>query len=264
MLDRVRSAAGEPRRAEVSSRNNFPTASGLASSASGFAALAGAASKAARLPVEPGRLSELARSGSGSACRSIFGGFVVWEAGERADGTDCQARAFADEHHWPELVDLAVLLEDAPTKTIRSSEAMQSTVATSPHYWARLRAVPERLAKMRQAILDRDAPTLFPLVMEECDDFRLVCETTTPGLDYLTETSRRVLDAVRSFNGSAAGVRAAYTHDAGAHVHIFTLEEELPALRRAVRPIPGIARMIAVRPGPGARAIPPSRVTRAG
>ncbi|EQD27888.1 mevalonate diphosphate decarboxylase, partial [mine drainage metagenome] len=85
-LDRVRELAGVTARAEVISENNFPTASGLASSASGFAALAGAASRAAGLRMSDRALSQLARLGSGSASRSIFGGFVEWRAGSRPDG----------------------------------------------------------------------------------------------------------------------------------------------------------------------------------
>ena len=91
LLDRVREAARAPDRAAVDSTNNFPTASGLASSASGFAALAGAATAAAGLAWTPRRVSQLARFGSGSACRSVFGGFVEWRAGVRPDGRDCYA-----------------------------------------------------------------------------------------------------------------------------------------------------------------------------
>ena len=100
-LDRVRERAGLRWRAEVRSANNFPTASGLASSASGFAALAGAASAAAGLRLSARDLSRLARLGSGSAARSVFGGFVEWRAGTRADGSDCYARPLFGPRHWP-------------------------------------------------------------------------------------------------------------------------------------------------------------------
>ena len=267
MLDLVRERAGVRSRAEVVSDNNFPTASGMASSASGFAALAGAASAAAGLRLSPRELSRLARQGSGSAARSIFGGFVLWKAGSRADGSDSYARTLFDEHHWPELVDLVVLVDEAPVKTVRSAEAMQATVRTSPDYPGRLEELPARIAKIVRALRSRDAERLFPLVMEECDSFRNVCETTRPPLDYLTPASRAVLGEVRRMNREAGVPLAGYTHDAGAHVHVFTLTRRLARVRRRLAAIPGVRSTQIVRPGPGARrvdgAVRPSATDRA-
>jgi len=266
MLDRVRDRAGEVAPAEVVSENNFPTASGLASSASGFAALAAAASAAAGLSLSPRELSRLARLGSGSASRSVFGGFVLWRAGTRADGQDSYARELYGERHWPELVDVVALIADAPEKEVRSAEAMQATVRTSPDYPGRLEGLPARIAKVVRAIGARDAERLFPLIMEECDSFRDVCETTRPPLDYLTPASRAVLSEVRALNRAAGRPIAAYTHDAGAHVHIFTLARHVRAVRRSVGAVPGVERTIVVRPGPGARRVDrpsPARPRRA-
>ena len=254
-LDRVRAMAGLSLAAVVRSDNNFPTASGLASSASGFAALAGAASAAAGLALSDRALSRLARFGSGSAARSIFGGFVEWRAGARADGADCYARPLYPAGHWPALVDEVALIADAPEKEVRSKVAMQSTVRTSPGYAARVAAVPRRLARMRRAIGARDAATLFPLVMEECDSFRDVCETSRPSLDYLTPASRAVLAEVRAINRDAGRPVAAYTHDAGAHVHVFTLRRHAPLVRRRLRRLPGVRSVLEVRPGPGAHRV---------
>ena len=252
-LDFVRDRAGIRDRADVWSVNSFPTASGLASSASGFAALAGSASKAAGLSLNPRELSRLARLGSGSASRSVFGGFVEWRAGRRPDGRDCYARPVLQSEHWPALMDLVVLVRDAPEKLIRSARAMQSTVSTSPFYRERLKAVPSRLEAIREAARRRDPERLFPLVMEECDDFRRVCETTRPSLDYLTPTSRSILAEVRGINEAEGRHLAAYTHDAGAHVHVFLLRPDLQAVRRRIGAIPGVLRSIPLRPGPGLR-----------
>jgi diphosphomevalonate decarboxylase len=252
-LDRVRARAGRSEFASVRTRNNFPTASGLASSASGFAALAGAASRAAGLELTDAELSQLARFGSGSASRSIFGGFVEWQAGHRPDGRDCVARPLHPEGYWPELVDLVAVVDGAPQKSVRSEVAMQSSIRTSPRYAARQRALPERLAAVRRALARRDAERLFPRMIEECDDFRQVCETTDPPLDYLTGTSRGILAAIRGLNAAAERPVAGYTHDAGAHVHLFTLEADLPRVRRALRSVQGIARLHTLRPGPGGR-----------
>ncbi len=254
-LDRVRSLAGRDVPAQVRSSNNFPTASGLASSASGFAALAGAASAAAGLRLSPRALSQLARFGSGSAARSVFGGFVEWRAGERSDGRDCYARPLFGPGHWPDLVDLVLLVEGAPVKAVRSADAMQLTVRTSSAYERRLAEIPDRLRAIRRAIRDRDAEALFPVVMEECDSFREVCETTVPPLNYLTTTSRAVLGEVRSLNRAAGRSVAAYTHDAGAHVHVFLLRPDLARVRSRLARLPGVVRTVTVRPGPGARKV---------
>jgi diphosphomevalonate decarboxylase len=254
-LDRVRERAGIRAHALVRSTNNFPTASGLASSASGFAALAGAASLAAGLRLSPRALSQLARLGSGSAARSIFGGFVEWRAGSRPDGTDCYARPLYPARHWPSFRDVVVLITDAPTKAVRSSEAMQSTVRTSPYFSERQRELPDRTQKIRRAIGRRDAATLFPLVMEECDSFRRICETTSPSLDYLTTGSRAVLEEVRRINHDAGRYVAAYTHDAGAHVHVFTLVADAPRVRARLPRVRGVRRTMLLKAGPAAHAL---------
>jgi len=256
-LDRVRALAGTTDRARVVSRNNFPTASGLASSASGFAALAGAATRAAGLELSDRELSQLARFGSGSACRSVFDGFVEWRAGSRPDGRDCYARSVYPADHWPALVDLVLLVRHAPVKGVRSADAMQASVRTSPEFAARQREIPGRLRRIRAALGARRADRLFPLLIEECDSFRRVCETTVPTLDYLTATSRAILDEVLRLNRAEGRPVAGYTHDAGAHVHVFLLRRDLPRVRRRLAAIDGVERTLLVRPGPGGRVVDP-------
>jgi diphosphomevalonate decarboxylase len=258
-LDRVRSLAGRTDRASVTSANNFPTASGLASSASGFAALAAAAGRAAGLRLSGHELSRLARFGSGSASRSVFGGYVEWQAGQRPDGSDCFARPLFPPDHWPELVDVVVLVDRAPKKAVRSAEAMQASVATSPLYARRISEVPKRLASLRTALRARDPDRVFPLLMEECDDFRAVCETTRPSLDYLTPASRATLGEVRAINRDAGRPVAGYTHDAGAHVHVFTLRRHASRVRSRLARLPGVSSTLLVRPGPGPRFLPTPR-----
>ena len=255
-LDLVREEADLHQFAEVRSHNNFPTASGLASSASGFAALAGAASRAAGLHLSPRELSQLARQGSGSASRSIFGGFVEWHAGRRPDGRDCYARPLFPEDHWPGLRDIVTLIADAPEKSVRSARAMQDTVRTSPLYAERLRTVPKRLAAIRNALRTRSADRFLELVIEECDNFRHVCETTVPSLDYLTPASRAVLAAVLDLNRVAGHPIAGYTHDAGAHVHVFTFRPYARKVRTRLQKIPGVATTRLLGPGPAGHEVP--------
>lgn len=255
-LDVVREEAGLREFAEVRSSNNFPIASGLASSASGFAALAGAASRAAGLDLTPRGLSRLARRGSGSASRSIFGGFVEWQAGHRPDGEDCYARPLFPPDHWPELRDLVTLIADAPEKSVRSARAMQDTVRTSPAYAERLRSVPGRLAALRRALRTRNPDQFLELLIQECDDFRRVCETTVPSLDYLTAASRAVLAAVLELNRQAGRPIAGYTHDAGAHVHVFTFAPEVRRVQARLRAVPGVESVRVLSPGPAAHPLP--------
>lgn len=255
-LDSVRELAGVDDHATVRSTNNFPTASGMASSASGFAALAGAASRAAGLHLTPRALSQLARRGSGSAARSVFGGFVEWRAGRRDDGRDCYARPLYPRGHWPAFRDVVVLITDAPTKAVRSADAMQSTVRTSPYFAERQRELPERTAQIRRAIGRRDPEVLFPLIMEECDSFRRACETTVPSLDYLTAGSRAVMGEVRRINAEAQRSVAAYTHDAGAHLHVFTLAADQGRVRARLARVPGVRRTHVLKAGPPAHPVP--------
>jgi diphosphomevalonate decarboxylase len=258
-LDRVRARAKMNEHAEVRSENNFPTASGLASSASGFAALAGAATRAAGLQLSDRELSQLARFGSGSACRSIFGGFVEWRAGVRPDGRDCYAHELFGSDHWPELVDLVLLVRDAPVKEVRSADAMQSSVRTSDYFAARQKEIPTRIRKIRAAIRARRDDRFFPLLMEECDSFRRACETTRPPLDYLTSTSRAIIAEVHAMNRAAGRPLAGYTHDAGAHMHVFTLRRHVPRVRARLTAIDGVERSLVLRPGPGGRVVRPRR-----
>jgi diphosphomevalonate decarboxylase len=180
---------------------------------------------------------------------------VEWRAGERRDGTDCYARPLFGPQHWPALVDLVMIVKGAPVKEVRSADAMQLTVATSPQYRRRLAELPARTRKIRRAIGARDARRLFPLIMEECDSFREVCETTRPSLDYLTSTSRALLGEVRTINSEAGRPVAAYTHDAGAHMHIFTLHRDAARVRRRLARLPGVDRTLLLRPGPGGRPV---------
>jgi diphosphomevalonate decarboxylase len=150
---------------------------------------------------------------------------------------------------------LVVIVKAAPVKAVRSADAMQATVATSPTFARRLAELPGRIRRIRAAIGARNAVRLFPLIMEECDSFREVCETTRPSLDYLTTTSRALLAEVRTINREAGRPVAAYTHDAGAHLHIFTLARDAASVRRRLSRASGVERTMLLHPGPGGRLV---------
>ncbi|HEX6035675.1 MAG TPA: diphosphomevalonate decarboxylase, partial [Anaerolineales bacterium] len=159
ILDIIRGMANIYDRAEVMSENNFPSGAGIASSASAFAALALAGSRAAGLNLSEPELSRLARRGSGSASRSIPGGFVEWQVGTNDE--DCFAFAIAEPGHW-DLVDCVAIVSAVHKKT--GSTEGHSLAWTSPLQAGRVADAPRRLDICRKAILERDFDTFASIV----------------------------------------------------------------------------------------------------
>ncbi len=153
-LDKVRALSGKELYAQIQSVNHVPTAAGFASSASGLAALAAASAKAIGISLDDTELSKLARQGSGSACRSIYGGFVEWQMGEREDGADSFAVQVADKSHWD--IRIAAVVLSKTTKKVSSREGMRRTVETSPFYAGWLEQTPKDLQEIKQAIAEKD------------------------------------------------------------------------------------------------------------
>lgn len=242
-LDRIREWAGEEGGFRVATRNSFPTGAGLASSASGFAALTAAATGALGVEAPAEELSVLARrSGSGSAARSLFGGFVEWPRDGGEDGFDPEAPAgpFAGPDHW-DLRDVIAVVDPNPKKV--SSREGHRRAPTSPHYPTRLRLLRERTREVRRAVLERDMARLAPAVEEETVEMHMVAMTSRPPVWYWAPETMEVLQAVRALR--AEGVGACYTLDAGPNVHVLcegSREEEvaarlsaLPAVERLIR-----------------------------
>ncbi|XP_058901924.1 diphosphomevalonate decarboxylase isoform X1 [Kogia breviceps] len=216
----------------VASVNNFPTAAGLASSAAGYACLA---YTLARVYGVEGDLSEVARRGSGSACRSLYGGFVEWQMGERADGKDSVARQVAPESHWPELRVL-ILVVSPERKPTGSTAGMRTSVETSALLRFRAEAlVPARMAEMTRCVRERDFQAFGQLTMKDSNQLHATCLDTFPPISYLSDTSRRVIHLVHRFNAHHGRTKAAYTFDAGANAVIFTLEDTVAEFVAAVR-----------------------------
>ncbi|KAJ3154871.1 diphosphomevalonate decarboxylase [Geranomyces michiganensis] len=244
-------------RMHVCSENNFPTAAGLASSASGFAALtfgiAHALGIAERIP--RAQLSRLARLGSGSACRSLFGGFVAWNMGSASDGSDSVAEQVADESHWADMEALILVASDA-RKDTPSTAGMQLTVETSALLQSRIKdVVPKRMEEMCAAIAAKDYDAFAELTMRDSNQFHAVCLDTYPPISYMNDVSRAVVHLITRYNalftqsGSAGGpqkgYRAAYTFDAGPNAVLYVRREhvaEVLAVVNAVFPVPATDR----------------------
>ncbi|KAM9061833.1 diphosphomevalonate decarboxylase isoform X1 [Sarcophilus harrisii] len=218
----------------IASVNDFPTAAGLASSAAGYACLV---YTLAQLYGVESELSEVARQGSGSACRSMLGGFVQWLMGERPDGKDSIAQQVAPESHWPELRVL-VLVVSAERKPVGSTAGMQTSVETSSLLKFRAESVvPGRMAEMAQCIKERDFEGFGQLTMKDSNQFHATCLDTFPPICYLNDTSRQIISLVHCFNAHYGKTKVAYTFDAGPNAVIFTLEDTVDEFVAVIKQI---------------------------
>ena len=269
-LDRLRALAGVPYKARVVSNNNFPMASGIASSASGFAALTVAASAALGLQLDATRLSAVARQASGSASRSLFGGFVEWERGwgqgaseeERGEregesllsphSTFLDSRSVAhqmhDEDHWA-LRDVIAIVS-AGAKRVSSSSGHR-LAATSPFNAARTQCVSEWLATVRRAIAERDLSRCSGPVLE-ADALAMhgVMMTSAPSLLYWQPGTLEVLHAVRAWR-EEEGVPVYFTIDAGPNVHLICEADTAAEVERRLRGLAAVRRVLNSGPGAG-------------
>ncbi len=247
-LDLIRHRVGLDKRAHVRTENHFPTAAGLASSASGFAALALAAATAAGLDLSLEELSVLARRGSGSAARSLFGGFAEMLPGDRPDGADAHAIAVAPEDHW-DLTCLIALTTVGPKK-VSSTAGMNRTQETSPLFQPWADTVPADLQAARQAIADRDFPALTAVAERSCLRMHATALGADPGILYFNPTTVALIHAVRQ--ARADGLPAFFTIDAGPHVKVFCPTTAADDLRDLLAAVPGVRDLITTTPGPGA------------
>ncbi|KAG0487997.1 hypothetical protein HPP92_006808 [Vanilla planifolia] len=199
----------------IASYNNFPTAAGLASSAAGFACLVFSLAKLMNVNEEIGQLSAIARQGSGSACRSLFGGFVKWTMGNQANGSDSIAVQLVDETHWDELV-IIVAVVSSRQKETSSTSGMRESVETSSLLQHRAQAiVPNRILQMEESIKNRDFSSFARLTCADSNQFHAVCLDTSPPIFYMNDTSHRIINIVEKWNQHEGIPQVAYTFDAG-------------------------------------------------
>lgn len=246
-LSRVRMLAGIDDPAWVASRNDFPAGTGLASSASAFAALSLAAVWAAGLRLDEAALSRLARLGSGSACRSVPAGFVLWD-GE--DDETSFARQIAPPEHW-DLCDLVALVSHRH-KVVGSHDGHQ-LAPSSPFYRARLAAVPGLLATVRLGIQQRDLAAMGPAVEADALAMHAVMMTSHPSLLYWEPATMAVLQGVRAWQEE--GLDVYFSMDAGPNVHCFCEADDAVEVEKRLRVLPGVKDVLVSGPGGGVRLI---------
>jgi diphosphomevalonate decarboxylase len=248
LLDVVRQASGLDAAARVDSTSNFPAGAGIASSAAAFAALAGAAVAAAGLQMDDQALSRLARRGSGSACRSVYGGYVEWIPGE--DDLHSFAQPLQPPEHW-RLIDVIAVVDETP-KAVSSTQG-HALAPTSPLQNARLEGAPERLRRCRRALEQRDFEALADIVELDSNMMHAVMMTSTPPLHYWQPATLDILHQVSSWRRS--DIPVCYTMDAGPTVHCLCEAPYAAEVARRLEEIPGVARVFSCPPGQGVRRV---------
>jgi len=247
-LNHIRRMASIKTSARVESSSNFPANVGIASSASAFAALTLAGTTAAGLELTPNELSRFARLGSGSACRSIFGGYVEWLVGE--DDADSHAIPLAPPDHW-KLIDLIAIIS-------REYKDVGSTLGhdlanSSPIQSARVADCPRRLDICRAAIHKRDFHTMAMIVEQDSNLMHAVMLTSSPSLSYWLPDTLEVMHAVSTWRKE--GLNVSYTIDAGPNVHCLCIEEHANQVEAQLRDLPGVIEILRAHPGQSARII---------
>jgi diphosphomevalonate decarboxylase len=252
LLDIVRDSSGVGSRAVIESTNNFPTAAGLASSASGFAALAVAASAAAGLSLDDRELSILARRGSGSAARSLFGGIVELYAGTRDDGLDSFAEPVLPPETWPLTV--VVAITELGQKSVNSTAGMGGSALTSPFYPAWVDTGKDDLAAMRLAIANRDFEQLGELAEYSCLKLHGLMMSTRPALLYWNAATMAAIHAVYELR--ASGIPVYFTIDAGPQLKALCLPEHAGTVADALGQVAGVQETRISTLGHGAQLLP--------
>ena len=233
----------------VTSTNHLPTAAGLASSASGFAALTLAAAAAFDWEAPRSALSSLARRGSGSAARSLWGGFVRLERGDAPDGSDCRAYPLHDAAHWD--VKLLVVHTAKGPKPVGSTGGMERCRLTSPYFPAWVASSEADLAEAQSALAARALPRLGEIVEHSCFKMHASMFATRPPLVYWNAGTLSVIDAV--WRARAEGLAGWVTSDAGPHVKVLCAAPDADALATRLHGVAGVVHIDVLGVGPDPR-----------
>jgi len=251
-LDRIGKLAGIKQKARVVSESNFPVAAGLASSASGFAALTVAATAAAGLKLSPKESSTLTRQGSGSACRSVFGGFVEWYRGEMSDGLDSYAESIVDKNYWPDFRMITTIVQKSK-KPVTSRAGMAQTVETCPYYEGWLKTVTDDLKSVKEGIKERDFEKVAQAAEHNCLKMHALMITTKPAIIYWIPATMEIIQSVIRWREES--LECYFTIDAGPNVKVLCLEKDEKEINKKLLNLEGVIETIICRPGDGAKLI---------
>jgi len=227
----------------ITSQNDFPTAAGLASSAAGFAALVSAINSLCELTLTPQEASKLARAGSASAARSMFGGFVG------LTGPDYAAQPIADASYWPLVVIVAIT--DTQKKSVSSTEGMTISAATSPYYSTWLAHANTDYDKANNAVANKDFAALAQVTEHSTLKMHAVMQTSEPALLYWNAATINCMQTIQELRRK--GVEAFFTMDAGPQVKVVCTPNSAPAVQTALSQQSGVVEIKRVKLGGPAR-----------
>jgi len=239
-IDLIRKRAGVNDFAMVESINNFPTSAGLASSASSFACLALAASRAAGLNMDNDELSLFARIGSGSAARSVYGGFVEMKLGKREDGSDAVAHPLFSRDHWDLTVLIAITSEEK--KKTGSTDGMELSRKTSPYYKPWVESSADDIQDMRQAIKEKDFQKVAEIAEFSCLKMHALALASNPGLIYWNGTTVDLIHKVREMRDM--GIPVFFTIDAGPQLKAICPSDYAAKVESILLEQPGVKRVM--------------------
>ncbi|MCM6778680.1 diphosphomevalonate decarboxylase [Nocardia sp. CDC159] len=248
-LELVRARTDRTEHVIVETVNTVPTGAGLASSSSGFAALTLAAAGVYGLDSDPVALSALARRGSGSACRSIYGGFSIWYAGT-GQGAEGDRHSYARPLAASLDLALVIAVVETSAKPISSREAMRRTVATSPLYGSWLASSRHDLTALLAAIDHGDVEMLGEIAERNALGMHATMLAARPAVRYLSGASHTVLDEVCALR--RAGIGAYATVDAGPNVKVICRRSAAESVATALRGLAVTREVIVTGPGPAA------------
>ncbi len=243
-LDRIRRIAQSTLCAKIVTSNTFPKGTGIASSASGFAALTVAAAAALGLSLSGKELTVLARIGSGSACRSIPDGFVEWKTG----GTSEESYAYSlyPSTHW-DLCDVLAIVEKR-SKEVTSTDGMDKAT-TSPFWKKRFLDVPNRLQQVRDAMQSKDIRLLGEAIEADCLSMHAVMMTQVPSLFYWNQGTMKCIECVGDLR--TQGIPVYFTIDAGPNVHCICEANNAMRVADALKACSGVQSVLLNKPSAG-------------
>jgi diphosphomevalonate decarboxylase len=250
-LNLIRKKAGVKEKAKVVSKNDFPTAAGFASSASGLAALTFASAKAAGLDLSVKELSKIARMGSGSASRSLINGFAIWYKGEQEDGEDSFAEQIVPKEHWPEFRILACVISKKQKK-IKSRAGMKQSVKTSPIFETWHTQADKDALEMLELVKEKKFKELGELAQRNCILMHSCAMTTNPPIMYWQAGTMEVIHKVLEMQNN--GEEIYFTIDGGPQVKIICLEKDVEKIKKEVEVI-GVDKIYECKPGSGPRIV---------
>lgn len=247
-LDRIRKEAHIKHYARVVTENTFPKGTGAAASASGFAALTVAAFAAAKSTRSEKELTIFARQGSGSACRSIPDGFVLWEKGTNSD--DSYAYSLYPHTYW-DLRDILVIVDFSMKKV--STTVGQKGIKTSPFWKERIDGIPKKVNNIMKFLKEKNFQDFGQLVEEDCLNMHQVMQTQTPPVYYWNEVTKKIMSTVIDWRKNDLPVY--FTIDAGPNIHLICEATNEKKVMEKARNFPGTLKIIVNKPAGGTKLV---------